>query len=112
MPWAIPWPCIHEFLAIVTHPRIHHPPRPQGDALEQVACWLEVPTVVLLAESTGYWPAVRETLASSRVAGPRVHDARIAALCRQHGVRELWTADRDFGRFAGLRFKNSLVSPD
>jgi len=21
-PWAIPWPCIHEFLAIVTHPKI------------------------------------------------------------------------------------------
>ena len=61
-PWAIPWPSIHEFLAIVTHPRIYDPPTPQGDALEQVACWLEVPTVVLLAEATGYWPALRETL--------------------------------------------------
>ena len=109
-PWAIPWPCIHEFLAIVTHPRIYDPPTPQGDALEQVACWLEVPTIVLLAEATGYWPALRETLATSRVAGPRVHDARIAVLCRQHGVSELWTADRDFGRFAGLRFKNPLVA--
>jgi hypothetical protein len=44
------------------------------------------------------------------VAGPRVHEARIAALCRQNGVRELWTADRDFGRFAGLRFRNPLVA--
>ena len=24
--WAIPWPCIHEFLAVVTHPRIYRPP--------------------------------------------------------------------------------------
>ena len=109
-PWAIPWPCIHEFLAIVTHPRIYDPPTPFGDALEQVACWLEVPTVVLLAEAIGYWPALRETLDASRVAGPRVHDARIAALCRQHGVSELWTVDRDFGRFAGVRFKNPLLS--
>jgi len=26
--WAIPWPCVHEFLAIVTHPRIFSPPTP------------------------------------------------------------------------------------
>ena len=26
LPWAIPWPCLHEFLAIVTHPRIYVPP--------------------------------------------------------------------------------------
>ena len=25
-PWAIPWPCVHEFLAISTHPRIYNPP--------------------------------------------------------------------------------------
>jgi predicted nucleic acid-binding protein len=66
--------------------------------------------VVLLAEAIGSWPALRETLDASRVAGPRVHDARIAALCRQHGVSELWTVDRDFGRFAGVRFKNPLLS--
>ena len=39
--WAIPWPCIHEFLAIVTHPRIFAPPTPLEDALLQVECWLE-----------------------------------------------------------------------
>ena len=26
--WGIPWPCIHEFLAVVTHPRIYAPPTP------------------------------------------------------------------------------------
>jgi glutamate-1-semialdehyde aminotransferase len=30
-------------------------------------------------------------------------------LCRQHGVRELWSADRDFGRFQPLRVRNPLV---
>ena len=29
--WAIPWPCLHEFFAIVTHPRIYaHPHRGNG----------------------------------------------------------------------------------
>jgi toxin-antitoxin system PIN domain toxin len=109
-PWAIPWPCIHEFLAIVTHPRIYDPPTPLGDAVEQVICWLEAPTVVLLAETVGYWQNFRTLLEASRVSGPRIHDARIAALCRHHGVTELWTADRDFSRFSGLRFRNPLVS--
>jgi uncharacterized protein len=29
-PWAIPWPCLHEFFAIVTHPRIYAPPTPRA----------------------------------------------------------------------------------
>jgi toxin-antitoxin system PIN domain toxin len=109
-PWAIPWPCVHEFLSTVTHPRIYRPPTPPADALDQIAAWLESPSVVLLAEGTGFFPQLRELLEASRVAGPQIHDARIAALCRFHGVRELWTADRDFGRFAGLATRNPLVN--
>jgi uncharacterized protein len=50
---------------------------------------------------------LRALLTAGRTVGPRIHDARIVALCRQHGVRELWSADRDFNRFAGL----SVVNP-
>ena len=108
--WAIPWPCLHEFLAIVTHPRIYNPPSPLKIALDQANAWLEAPNVVLLAEAGGYWPELRTTLVSGLVAGPQVHDARIAALCRLHGVKELWTLDRDFGRFPALKVRNPLVS--
>lgn len=41
--------------------------------------------------------------------GPRVHDARIAAICLQHGVRELLTFDRDFSRFPDLGTRNPVV---
>ena len=108
-PWAIPWPCLHEFFAIVTHPRIYAPPTPLASAVDQVEAWLEAPSVVVLAESEGYWPVLRAALEAGRIAGPQVHDARIAALCRLHGVRELWTADRDFGRFPDLVVRNPLV---
>lgn len=108
-PWAIPWPCIHEFLAIVTHPRRYLPPTPLARALDQVDAWLESPTLVLLTESVGHWPILRHLLASGRIAGGRVHDARIAALCHEHGVTELWSADRDFGRFPGLTTVNPLT---
>ena len=108
--WAIPWPCLHEFLAIVTHPRIYAPPTPLVAAVVQVEAWLASPSLVLLAESEGYWPELRIALEQGHIAGPQVHDARVAALCRLHGVRELWTADRDFGRFPALTVRNPLVN--
>lgn len=110
--WAIPWPCLHEFLAIATHPRIFAPPTPLAKALDQVDAWLESPSLVVLAESDSHWSRLRELLAAGRVAGPKVHDARIAALCLTYGVRELWTADRDFGRFPALSTRNPLVEGD
>jgi toxin-antitoxin system PIN domain toxin len=109
-PWAIPWPCVHEFLAIVTHPRIYNPPTPLDAALDQMDAWMESPSLILLSESENYWNQVRDMLKIGRVVGPQVHDARVAALCRQHGVTELWTADRDFGRFSGFSARNPLVA--
>lgn len=107
--WAIPWPCVSEFLAVVTNPRIFVTPTPLSTALDQVEAWLASPTAVLLSEGEGFWPAVRRTLEGGRVTGGQVHDGRVAALCVAHGVRELWTADRDFGRFAQLTARNPLV---
>lgn len=107
--WAIPWPCLHEFLAIVTHPRIYRPPTPLAAAVDQVDAWLESPTLQVLAETDAYWPELRKALVAGRIAGPVVHDARIAALCLAHGVRELWTHDRDFGRFTALTTRNPLL---
>jgi len=109
-PWAIAWPCLHEFLAIVTHPRIYAPPTPLPAALDQVDAWLASPSLAVLAETDGYWPELRALLTDGRIAGPQVHDARVAALCRLHAVRELWSADRDFSRFGGLRVRNPLVA--
>lgn len=107
--WAIPWPCIHEFLAIVTHPRIFKPPTPLSGALDQVEAWLESPRLVLLGEAEGYWPELRKCVQAARIAGPQVHDARVAALCAHHGIDELWSADRDFSRFPGVAVRNPML---
>jgi len=107
--WAIPWPCLHEFLAIVTHRRIYVPPTPLTAAIDQIEAWLESPHLVLLNEAEHHWATLEALLRAGRIEGPQVHDARIAALCLTHGVRELWTADRDFSRFASLAVRNPLV---
>jgi uncharacterized protein len=108
-PWGIAWPCVHEFLAIVTHPAIYKPPTPLAKALEQVEIWLESPTLRMLGELQGHWKELKELLHSGKITGGAVHDARIAAICREHGVRELWSADRDFGRLGALPVRNPLV---
>jgi toxin-antitoxin system PIN domain toxin len=109
--WAIPWPCLHEFLAIVTHPRIFRTPTPLALAVAQIDAWLESPTLVVLSENDEYADGLREVVTSARVTGARVHDARVAALCVSHGIREIWTADRDFSMFAAVKARNPLVAP-
>ncbi len=108
--WAIPWPCIHEYLAITTHPKIYKPPTPLKIAIEQIECWLEAPSLTFLSETETYWTKLSETLKKGKISGPQVHDARIAALCLLHGVKELWTADRDFTRFKTLKVRNPLIN--
>lgn len=107
-PWGIPWPCLHEFLAVTTHPRIYAPPTPLEKTVGQIEAWVESPSLVLLAEEEGYWPRFRALALQGRIAGPKIHDARVAAVCLQHGVDELWTIDRDFSRFPALRTRNPL----
>jgi predicted nucleic acid-binding protein len=65
--------------------------------------------VVLPCESDAHWSQLRVTVEAGRIGGPLVHAARIAALCAVHGVKKLWTADRDFGRYPGLTVTDPLV---
>jgi toxin-antitoxin system PIN domain toxin len=106
--WAIPWPCVHEFLAIATHPRIFDPPSTRGEALDQVEAWLASPSVRTLGEGPGYLEHLTDAVEGARATGGAVHDARIAALCSYHGIGALWSADRDFSRYPALRVVNPL----
>ena len=107
--WGLPWPCVHEFLAIVTHPRIYDPPTTMEQATAQVDAWLTSPVAALLTESNSHWEILKRELSASRVLGPMVHDAKVAALCLTHGVTEFWTADRDFSRFPSLPVCNPFL---
>ena len=87
--WAIPWPCLHEFFAITTHPRIYDPPSTPRQAIDQVDAWLASPTRSLLGETMGYWDRLKVLLAAGKVTGPLVHDARIAAVRHPRRTRTM-----------------------
>ena len=108
-PWAIPFPCVHEFVRNVTDSRIYVEPTPLDAALGQVAVWSDTPSLRFLGEGGRHIELLSKLAINGRATGARIHDARIAAICMEHGVRELWTADRDFGRFPALKTRNPLV---
>ena len=107
--WAIPSPCLHEFFAISTHPKIYVPATPVGEAIAQIEAWLESPSLVLMTETAVHWTELRALLERGRIVAAQLHDARIAALCIQHRGQERWTVDRDFMRFPQLSVKNPLT---
>ena len=109
VPWALPWPCVHEFIGISTHPGIYKPASTLSEALGFLERLFGSPQLHLLAESPGYFDKLRDLALAAKLAGPRIHDARIAALCLHHGVSEIWTADRDFSSFPKLKTRNPLI---
>ena len=106
VPWALPWPCIYEFLRVVTHPRVFHPPVPLEIALTDLKAITDSPSALLLSETDRHAELMTSLTKESGVTGNLIHDAHIAALCLEHGVTELISADRDFLRFKPLKIVN------
>jgi len=104
--WAIPWHCIAEFLATVTNEKRGGSAEVLPEAIEFCNSISEAPGLVMLSEGIGFDSVFFDVVRDSNSVGGSVHDARIAALCRYHGVDELITADRDFQRFKGFRVRN------
>jgi toxin-antitoxin system PIN domain toxin len=108
-PWGIAWPCVYEFLRVVTHPRVFYPPMPAASAIDDLRCILASPSLVLLGETSRHAEVMATVMEASGATGNLVHDAHIASLCVEHGVSELVTGDRDFARFPQVRTFNPFA---
>lgn len=106
--WGIPWIAAAEFMAVTTNPRLWDPTPTAEEAASALDVWIGTPGARLLGELPSTWRTFRRLAVSGRVQGRRVHDARIAAVCLDHGVTELWTLDRDFSWYPQLRTRNPL----
>jgi uncharacterized protein len=104
---GLPAPTISAFVRITTDSRVPGYRRLTDEVLAVVNQWLERPVVRILAPGDQYWRLFQQMVIQGQASGPLVSDAEIAALTLEHaGV--LYTADRDFARFPGLRWKNPL----
>lgn len=107
--WGIPVSCLHEFLSVVTHPKVFNPASSYEQALAQIDAWLASPQAHVLHSGSQHWPILSELTRKAKLQGGQFHDARIAAICIENGVSVLWSADRDFARFKALKTVNPLV---
>jgi toxin-antitoxin system PIN domain toxin len=106
---GLAWVVLLGFVRLTTHARVVRSPLEPGAALDYVDRWLAHP-ITTVVEPTGRHSAVlRDLLSRAGTAGNLVSDAHLAALAIEHGA-VLCSADRDFGRFAGLEWTNPLAS--
>jgi toxin-antitoxin system PIN domain toxin len=106
-PIGLPWQTIEAFLRIMTNPRLPGVRFSVEEAVEVVDDWIAQPNVRLIAPGDNHWPSLRHMLVDGQAPGPLVSDAQLAALTMEYGG-VLYTTDRDFARFPGLRWKNPL----
>ena len=67
--WAIPWPCVHEFIGIVTHPKIYRPPTPLSVALATVETWHAAGNLLFIGESEGYLAKLKDLAIAAHLKG-------------------------------------------
>ena len=103
------WPTIMGYLRIATPPSIFDEPLTQEEAMANVETLLSLPQCRCLAEEDGFWETWRAPTGEVSVRGNLVPDAHLAALLRFHGVRRLYTHDRDFRRFDFLDVRDPLA---
>ena len=103
--WGLPVFVIGEFLRVVTHPSILRPPSTLEIAVESIDALVGRPNSVVLNPGPRFWELLRTTTIQNRAQGNLAADAQIVAVCREHGVDEILTEDRDFTRFDGIRVR-------
>jgi uncharacterized protein len=102
LPWGVPVVCVHEFLAVVTNPKIFKQPTPRATAFAQIEALLTQSGARLLIPADRHLAVLRQLAESGQTMGAQFHDARIAAICLENGITTLWTADRDFSTYPQL----------
>jgi uncharacterized protein len=99
---CLTWPTLMSYLRIATHPRIFSAPLSPDDALRNVSALLGLSHVRAVSELDGFVEAYRHVAGGAPVRGNLVPDAHVAAILFQHGVRTLYSSDRDFRKFQSL----------
>lgn len=108
-PVGIPWPTIVAFVRISTHPRAFDPPARLVDTWAVVEEWLDRPNVWIPVPTDRHRAVYASLLIEGQAGGNHATDAHLAALAVEWGL-ELWSADRDFSRYPGLRWRNPLAA--
>jgi toxin-antitoxin system PIN domain toxin len=102
-PWYATWSIVYEFLRVVTHRRVLPRPWSASAAWSFVESLLEAPGFSVLVETPRHGAVAGQVIRDTPgLTGNLAHDAHIAVLMREHGIRRIYTRDTDFFRFPFL----------
>ncbi len=100
------WPVILGYIRIATHPSILQSPLTPAAASADIDDLIGRPQIVVAGEGERFWGAFDRVTATVSPRGDLVPDAHLVALMHEHGVSTIWTNDRDFRKFDGIRVRN------
>ncbi len=103
------WLTIWAFMRISTNPQVFEHPLTAEEARAAVGAWLAQPAAGILEPGERHWEILGDLVGRGQASGPLVMDAAVAAIALEHGAT-LYTTDRDFSRFPGLKWTNPLIS--
>jgi hypothetical protein len=106
-PYAVADHALMAVIRIVTHPKIFADPAMPEEALAFADQYRNQPHAHVVSPGPGFWGIFATLCGQARARGNLIPDAYLAALTIEHGC-ELITADSDFKRFPGLRFRHPL----
>ncbi len=110
IPWFVTWSIIYEFLRVTTHAKVMRRPWSTDQAMGFINALLESPSLRVLVEMDGHAAVASQTIEEMpALRGSRMHDAHIAALMREHGIRTIYTRDRGFQDFGFLEAVDPIV---
>ncbi len=105
---CIAWMTLMSYLRMATHPTLFAQPLSHAEAASNVEALLERPHVRVLSEDEGFWEVYCGVVAGIPLRGNLVPDAHLAAILKQHGVKTIYTRDRDFRKFDFLDVRDPL----
>ena len=100
---CLTWPVIMAYVRMATHPRIFGRPMTPREAIDNVAALLRLPRCRVVTETQNFLADYREVAIEVVARGNLVPDAHVAALAKAHGIRTIYTHDRDFRKFPFLK---------
>ncbi len=104
------WPVVLGYLRIVTHPQILGAPMSVQDAISNMESLIAPPHIRATGEGDGFWASFQRVAADANPRGNLVPDGHLVALMHEHGVTTIWSHDRDFRRFSGIRTKDPFAN--
>jgi len=90
-------------------PEIFATPLSPDEALGNITALLSLPHARAVSELEGFLDSYAHVVGDVAVRGNLVPDGHVAAILFQHGVRTLYTNDRDFRKFESLDVKNPFA---